>query len=240
LDNVLQRPPDDLYYPTRPREDRSTPPYKLSPESYAYLTPDSYKHASPAPPYYCSSSPEERGQPSSPERGLGLRVVQYDPKRFDPDRPPPQRVYRGGYPVASKAIGMTEPTYTMPDGRIWTVNDDEPPPRPESPPRQNGSKRHNQYSEAEDWFLVHYSNWLMKKEPKIEMKDLYARVHVEMKNHTPLALYLRVNKSKDYFRRLGMDERALSRRIQMPSGRKNREWDDDIIALEGMSIRDRP
>jgi len=135
---------------------------------------------------------------------------------------------------------MKEPTYTMADGRIWTDDDDEPPPRPELPVRRNDSKRHNQYQEADDWFMVHYANWMMKKQPKIEMKDLYRKMHEHMQNHTELALYLRVNKSKPYFRRLGMEERAMSRRTQMPSSKRFRQVEDDgHVALERMSIRER-
>ncbi|KZO90429.1 hypothetical protein CALVIDRAFT_393638 [Calocera viscosa TUFC12733] len=93
---VFERPSEELYYPPQSRDDRFSPPNKHSPRSYAYTMSEDYTRASPGPPSYSSSSPEDRGYPATPEKRSDLRVVQYDPNRFDPFERPAQRVYRGG------------------------------------------------------------------------------------------------------------------------------------------------
>ncbi|KZT58273.1 hypothetical protein CALCODRAFT_482523 [Calocera cornea HHB12733] len=234
----LHRPKDELYY-AQLRDDRYSPPNKRSPRSYAHL-PEKYAHESPGPSW-SSSSPEDKAYPETPEKSVpALHIIPYqDPSRLDPSERPSPKVYRGGYPVESKAVGMTKPTYIMSDGKPWHEEHPEPPPPPEAPPEKEKSKRHKQYSEADDWFIVNYANWIMRREPKIEMKELYARIQEKMIYHTYLALYLRVNKSKPYFRRLGMVERALSRRVQTSSGRKKKALDPDLLPLGKMSLLDK-
>ncbi|EJT97995.1 hypothetical protein DACRYDRAFT_111510 [Dacryopinax primogenitus] len=241
FENPLLGHHEKVYYPPRTLENHASA-FPLSSSSNPSVSPDRYSYNSPAPPSYGSLS-DERTETALLEKGPDLRVVQYDPKSGDlRDRSQKRRAYRGGYPDQSKAACMKEPTYKMADGRIWTITDEEPPPVPQIRSRKPGSKRHTKYTEAEDWFIVHCAGWILNREPEIQMNDLYERIHDRLQNHTQLALYLRVNKSKRYFSKLGMPEKGIARRVQRSSKRyEDSDWEEDTPMPEfrGMHIADK-